>query len=108
MSLIKSQIKLKLNKNNKHDGMMGRAIGAVRDPYNDVYLLFKSLESFWSTNVHESVSLFNHCSIFKARLRIDPVSIVFPAEMCLILIHIATTVTLNSSQCLALISMVSA
>ena len=44
MSLIKSQIKLKLNKNNKHDGMMGRAIGAVRDPYNDVYLLFKSLE----------------------------------------------------------------
>ena len=44
MSLIKSQIKLKLNKNNKHDGMMGRAIGAVRDPYNDVYLLYKSLE----------------------------------------------------------------
>ena len=44
MSSIKSQIKLKLNKNNKHDGMMGRAIGAARDPYNDVYLLFKSLE----------------------------------------------------------------
>ena len=43
MSLIKFQIKLKLNKNNKHDGMMGRAIGAVRDPYNEVYLLFKSL-----------------------------------------------------------------
>ena len=44
MSLIKFQIKLKLNKNNKHDEMMGRAMGAVRDPYNDLYLLFKSLE----------------------------------------------------------------
>ena len=43
MSLRKFQIKLILNKNNKHDGVMGRAIGAVRDPYNDVYLLFKSL-----------------------------------------------------------------
>lgn len=44
MSLIKFQIKLKLNKNNKHNEMMGRAKGAVRDPYNDLYLLFKSLE----------------------------------------------------------------
>ena len=53
----------------------------LQDPYTDVYLLWNTGSSlylkfiwnfqvswnFWSTNFHESVSLFNHCSIFKEK-----------------------------------------
>ena len=72
----------------------------VQDPYTDMYLLWhtgsKSLLeississlsrisslylkfiwnfqvswNFWSTNFHESVSLFNHCSIFKEKISV--------------------------------------
>ena len=56
----------------------------VQDPYTDVYLLWHTGSSlylkfiwnfqvswnFWSTNFHESVSLFNHCSIFKEKISV--------------------------------------
>ena len=55
----------------------------IQDPYTDVYLLWHAGSSlylkfiwnfqvswnFWSTNFHESVSLFNHCSIFKEKFQ---------------------------------------
>ena len=50
----------------------------IQDPYTDVYLLWhtgsslylKFIWNFWSTNFHESVSLFNHCYIFKEKISV--------------------------------------
>ena len=33
-------------------------------------LYFKFIRNFWSANFHESVSLFNHCSIFKEKISV--------------------------------------
>ena len=56
----------------------------VQDPYTDVYLLWHTGSSlylkfiwhfqvswnFWSSDFHESVSRFKHCSIFKEKISV--------------------------------------